>query len=74
MPPADGNGIAELTPGEIDCIRLLIEGMSDREIGCALNIAPSTAHWRIEQAKRKLKLRTRAQLTAIAVHRGYVSL
>ena len=62
-----------LTPGEIDCIRLIIEGMTDAEIAVVLNISAATAHWRIEQAKKKLCVKTRAQLTAHAVHRGLVS-
>jgi DNA-binding CsgD family transcriptional regulator len=71
MTERDGAAPA-LSPGEVACIRLLIEGRSDAEIAGLLNIAPATAHWRIEQAKRKFGVRTRAQLTALAVAAGYV--
>ncbi len=46
---------------------------SDWEIGEILGIAEATAHWRIEQAKKKLGVKTRAQLTALAVYHGFVS-
>lgn len=62
-----------LSPGEADCIAWLMMGKSDWEIGEILGIAESTAHWRIEQAKKKFGVKTRAQLTALAVHHGYVT-
>lgn len=64
----------QLTAGEIACIRWLLAGKSDWEIGEILNISESTAHWRIEQAKKKFGVKTRAQLTALAVHHGLVHL
>jgi LuxR family quorum sensing-dependent transcriptional regulator len=68
----EGNDSPVLTQGQIDCIRLIIDGKTDAEIAATLNIAAATAHWHIEQAKKKLQVRTRAQLTAIAVARGFV--
>ncbi len=68
--PADA--IPRLSPGEIECIRWLIAGKSDWEMSEILGIAEATAHWRIEQAKKKLSVKTRAQLTALAVHYGLV--
>jgi len=62
-----------LTEGEVECIHWLVEGKSDWEIGEILNIAESTAHWRIENAKRKFGVKTRAQLTALAVRNGVVT-
>lgn len=73
MTTASAAGGHGLTGGEIACIRLIVAGKTDGEIATALNIAPATAHWRIEQAKKKLGVRTRAQLTAVAVHLGLVS-
>jgi len=37
------------------------------------NISPATVHWRIERAKKTFNIRTRAQLTALAVHHGPVA-
>jgi DNA-binding CsgD family transcriptional regulator len=62
-----------LSPGEIECIHWLIAGKSDWEMSEILGISESTAHWRIEKAKAKFGVKTRAQLTALAVHYGYVT-
>ncbi len=64
--------VARLSPGEIECVRWLIAGKSDWEMGEILGIAEATSHWRIEQAKKKLGVKTRAQLTALAVHYSLV--
>lgn len=69
-----GDNGSQLTEGEVACIRLLIEGMTDGEIAASLDIAPATAHWRIERAKKKLGAKTRAQLTGMAVAGGHVRL
>jgi LuxR family transcriptional regulator, quorum-sensing system regulator BjaR1 len=68
-PPA---GSPRLTPGEIECIHWLIAGKTDWEMSEILGISEWTAHWRIEKAKAKFGVKTRAQLTALAVHHGYV--
>jgi DNA-binding CsgD family transcriptional regulator len=70
--PETGRG--ELAPGELACVRLIIQGMTDAEIAASLNISAATAHWRIERAKKKLGVRTRAQLAAHAVARRLVEL
>jgi len=65
--------VPKLTLGEIDCVHHLIDGRSDQEIAVVLNVSPATVHWRIERAKKKFNIRTRAQLTALAVHYGLVA-
>jgi len=66
--------LPRLTDGEVACIEWLIAGKSDWEIGEILGIAESTAHYRLERAKSKFGVKTRAQLTALAVAHGYVRL
>jgi LuxR family transcriptional regulator, quorum-sensing system regulator BjaR1 len=61
-----------LTHRELHCIRLVAQGNSDKAIASALGIASSTAHEFIEKAKRRLKARTRPEMTAIAVALGIV--
>ncbi len=56
-----------LTSRETECLRWVAAGKSDWEISCILAISPSTAHFHIENAKRKLECRTRAQAAAIVV-------
>jgi len=64
---------AGLTRREIETLRLIARGATDREVGCKLGISPSTAHEHFEKAKRKLKVSTRAATIAIAVSLGIVA-
>jgi DNA-binding CsgD family transcriptional regulator len=68
LPPAG------LTPREIDTIRLVVKGMPDGAIGRALGIASSTAHEFVENAKRKMHVRSRAELAALAVSLAIVNI
>jgi DNA-binding CsgD family transcriptional regulator len=63
---------AGLTAREVECVRLVAQGLSDNAIARALKIAPSTAHEFVEKAKRRLKTRTRVELVAIAAALGIV--
>ena len=62
-----------LTKREIDCLRLIARGITDREVGKKLGISTSTAHEHFETAKKKLKASTRAEATAIAVSLAIVA-
>lgn len=62
-PPAAGPRSA-LTPRERDCLAFVAEGLSDADIAKRLGISPVTAHAHVENAKRKLGARTRAQAVA----------
>lgn len=68
MPPAG------LTDREIAAVRLSAAGKSDAAIGRDLDVAASTAHEFIEKAKRKLDVRSRAELAAIAAALGIVDI
>ena len=61
-----------LSAREIECMRWAIEGKSDTDIGQIVGISPATAHFHIENVKKKLGVRTRVQATQIVVLRGYV--
>lgn len=61
-----------LTARETECLALVARGFSDRRIGASLGIAASTAHEHVENAKRKLKTRSRAETIALAVSLGVV--
>lgn len=67
--PRDGFRVppAGLTPREIDCLKLIAEGLSDSKAGEALGISGSTVHEHAERAKRKLDARNRAELAALAM-------
>jgi DNA-binding CsgD family transcriptional regulator len=59
-----------LSPREIECLRWVSLGKSDWEIGRILGISHNTAHFHVEQAKRKLGVRTRSQAAAVLVLGG----
>ena len=62
-----------LTGREIDCLKLIAQGRSDKEIGLELKISPSTAHDYVESAKTKLSVSTRSEAAAIAVSLSLVA-
>ena len=63
---------AGLTPRELDVLRLLVEGRSDREIGEALFIGTRTVQTHVSNLFAKLGVNTRAEAAAVAVRRGIV--
>jgi DNA-binding CsgD family transcriptional regulator len=62
----------DLTPRELDVLRLLIAGHPDREIATALYISPRTVQTHVAGIFAKLGAGTRAEAAAIAVRRGLV--
>ena len=62
-----------LTKREIDCLRLIARGATDRVVGKKLGISQSTAHEHFETAKKKLKASTRAEAIAVAVSLAIVA-
>jgi LuxR family quorum sensing-dependent transcriptional regulator len=65
---------AGLTGREVECVRLVAQGLSDSETAKRLGIAPSTAHEFVEKAKRRLKTRTRVEMVAIAAALGIIDI
>ena len=63
---------AGLTPREIDCIKLIAEGLSDAKAAGRLGIRASTVHEHAERARTKLQARNRAELAALAVGYGII--
>jgi DNA-binding CsgD family transcriptional regulator len=61
-----------LTPREIDVLRLLAEGHSDREIGEVLFIGTRTVQTHVSNLFAKLGVNARAEAAAVAVRRGLV--
>lgn len=61
-PPAGRT--SPLSQRERDCLAFVADGKSDWEISVILGISQATAHAHVENAKRKLEARTRAQAVA----------
>lgn len=59
-----------LTPRELDVLRLIVKGLTDREIAEALYITPKTANHHVTRILAKLECRNRAAATAIAYRLG----
>jgi LuxR family quorum sensing-dependent transcriptional regulator len=60
----------QLTPRERDCLAFAAEGKSDWDIGQILGIAQSTVHAHVENAKRKMRVKTRMQAVAKLARAG----
>lgn len=52
----------DLTEAERSVIALVAEGLTNREIGERLFVAPSTIHWHLKNIFRKLDVQNRTQL------------
>ncbi len=63
--------VARLTPGQLDCLRLVNEHLSSKEIAAELNISPHTVDQRIRVALQTLGVERRTQAARIvAQHCG----
>jgi LuxR family quorum sensing-dependent transcriptional regulator len=61
-----------LTARQLECLRWVMDGKSDWEIGEILGISEHTAHNHVEAAKRVLEVGTRAQAFMQALRRGWL--
>jgi two-component system NarL family response regulator len=64
----------ELTVRELDVLRLLVEGRSNKEIGAALMIAEGTVRAHLNSIFQKLDAQDRTHAATIAIKRGLVRL
>ena len=61
-----------LTEREREVLRLLVEGLSDKEIGAVMGISGQTATKHVSNLLRKLDVPSRTGAAILAVRRGYV--
>ena len=63
--------VARLTAGQLDCLRLVDQHLSSKEIAAELSISPHTVDQRVRQALQILGVERRTQAARIvAQHRG----
>ncbi len=73
MRPSAGSApLRLLSPREIDVLRLLVAGHSDREIGAVLQVSPRTVQTHVASLFAKFGVDSRVEVTALAVRRGLV--
>ena len=74
---ADGYGTfdparSQLSPREIECLQWAASGKSDADIAVLVGIKPATAHFHIEQAKKRLGVKTRVEAVAVGMLHGVI--
>jgi DNA-binding CsgD family transcriptional regulator len=63
---------APLSPRELECLKWVLDGKSDMDIGKILGISHTTVHFHVERVKKKLGVRTRTQAAAMVMTLGYL--
>ena len=68
--PAATDLLSELTPRELEILRHLAEGQSNKGIGRALDITDGTVKLHVKSILRKLGVRSRVEAAVLAVEHG----
>jgi DNA-binding CsgD family transcriptional regulator len=66
-------GPAGLTPREVQVLRLVARGMSNKQIGAALVISPKTARNHVEHIYAKIDASSRATASLYAMQHGLLN-
>ena len=61
---------AHLTPRELEVIRLLARGLTNKEIGAALEVSETTVKWFVKNILQKLGVNDRTAAVTTALERG----
>lgn len=69
-----GDNFHPLTPREVDVVKLVVEGLSNKLIADRLDISHHTAKFHVREIVKKLKQKTRTGAAIEAVRRGIVLL
>jgi DNA-binding NarL/FixJ family response regulator len=64
----------ELSNRELEILRLIVKGMSNRQIGETLGIAEATVKWHINLILSRLNVTDRTQAAIAALNRGIVEM
>lgn len=80
LPPVVANRLAErmrrpeITPRELEALKLIVQGKSNKEIASALFITEETVKWHVKSLFVKLGVNDRTQAAITALQRGIVHL
>jgi DNA-binding NarL/FixJ family response regulator len=61
---------SDLTPRELEVLRLLARGLTNKEIGAALAVSQTTAKWFVKNILQKLAANDRTEAVTTAFERG----
>jgi DNA-binding NarL/FixJ family response regulator len=61
---------SDLTPRELEVLRLLARGLTNKEIGAALTVSETTAKWFVKNILQKLAANDRTEAVTTAFERG----
>ncbi len=70
---ADHASAPELTPRELEVLRLLIKGLSNKEIGAVLGASEFTAKFHVKNILAKLGVSDRTEAATAAFQRGIIN-
>jgi DNA-binding NarL/FixJ family response regulator len=68
----DGFELETLTPRELQVLRMLADGLGNKEIAGELNISDHTAKFHVAQILAKLRASSRTEAVSIGIRRGLV--
>jgi DNA-binding NarL/FixJ family response regulator len=68
------SGTEELSPRQLDVLRLLVQGKSTNQIAADLHLAPETVRNHVGSLLKTLGARSRLEATLVALRDGLVSL
>ena len=71
---AEAGDVERLTQGEMDALRLVAQGASNKEIAAQLHLAESTVSNRLSNIYQKLHVNSRTQAALLALRRGWAKL
>jgi len=74
MASSDAPGAEALTKREIEVLRMVADGLSNKEIAAELGISTHTAKFHVAQIIAKLGAMSRTEAALIGVRRGLVPL
>ena len=72
--PAEDEGVEPLTARELDVLRLLAQGLTNKQIALALGISEHTVKYHVSAIYGKLAVSNRAEAVRKGAHQGWVAL